>query len=217
MRRGLIPVLVTLIALLAGGLAALWVGTDGRLRNVHWTPPAAIKPDLSGMLAPLGGRRADDVGQLVAMADRPLFSPTRRPPPPPAPPAPPDPLAGLQILGVYTTPEGGAGVIVRVDGRVRRASGGERIADWSLKSADDREVIFVRGAESRSFRMARPRGERPGASPAPGIPPAGAQGTQAPPATPMTGAQRVEEEERARLRAINEMNIRNGLPPVTQR
>lgn len=213
MKRGLITALVALDVLLAAGLAALWIGADGRLRNVQWNPPAAIRPDLSQPLAQLAGRRGDDVGQLVAMADRPLFSPTRRPPPPPAPPAPPDPLGSVQVLGVYTGPHG-AGAILRVDGRIRRATAGERIGDWALKSVDDREVTFVSGTDTRAFRMARPRGERPGAAPAPASP---AQGTPPAAATPMTGAQRVEEEERARLRAINEMNIRNGLPPVTHR
>lgn len=214
MKRGLIILLAALNVLLAAGLAALWFGPDGRLRNVHWTPPAAIRPDLSQPLAQLAGRRGDEVGQLVAMADRPLFSPTRRPPPPPAPPAPPDPLGSVQVLGVYTA-SNGAGAILRVDGRIRRATAGDRIGEWALKSVDGQEVTFVRGTDSRAFRMARPRGERPGAAPAPATP--AAQGTLPAAATPMTGAQRVEEEERARLRAINEMNIRNGLPPVTHR
>lgn len=215
MKRGLITALIALDLLLAAGLAALWVGADGRLRNVHWNAPAAIRPDLSQPLAQLAGRRSDDVGQLVAMADRPLFSPTRRPPPPPAPPAPPDPLGNVQVLGIYAG-SNGAGAILRVDGRIRRASAGERIGEWSLKSVDDREVTFVRGTDSRAFRMARPRGERAGAALA-AAPAAPVAGTPPAAATPMTGAQRAEEEERARLRAINEMNIRNGLPPVTHR
>ena len=33
----------------------------------------------------------------------------------------------------------------------------------------------------------------------------------------MTGAQRAQEEERARLRYLNEMNARNGLPPIINR
>jgi len=33
----------------------------------------------------------------------------------------------------------------------------------------------------------------------------------------MSGAQRVQEEERERLRYLNESNARNGLPPIINR
>ena len=215
MRRSLVPFLLAPNLALAVLLAWLWIGKDGQLRNTHWEPPRAIKPDFSGPLAGLARARTDEVGQLVAMADRPLFSPTRRPPPPPAPPAPPDALASLQILGVFNGANG-AGVVARADGRVRRAAVNERFGDWTLSKIDGRDVTFARGTETRVFSLAAAR-TAPGAinvKPAPGAP---AAGTPLPAPTQMTGAQRAEEEERARLRYINEMNIRNGLPPVNQR
>jgi hypothetical protein len=212
-RRPVVPVLAVVNGLLAAVLVWMWVGTDGKLRNTQWTPPKPIRPDFSAPLAALAQRRGDEVGQLVAMADRPLFSPTRRPPPPPAPPAPPDPLANLQLLGVYNSASGG-GIIARVDGRVRRASVNEKIGEWTVQKIADRDVTFVRGSESRVLQLAR-RG--PAASTNRGLPAAAAPGTPAPAPTQMTGAQRAEEEERARLRAINENNIRNGLPPLTHR
>lgn len=212
MKRLAVPLLIGLNAWLAVILVWMWVGTDGRLRNVHWAAPKAIRPDFSGPLAALAQRRTDESAQLVAMADRPLFSPTRRPPPPPAPPAPPDPLGNLQLLGVYNSDSGG-GIIARVEGKVRRASVNEKIGDWTVQKIADRDVTFVRGGETRVLKLAR----RTGPPLPPGLPAAAAPGTPAPPTTQMTGAQRAEEEERARLRAINENNIRNGLPPLTHR
>ncbi len=218
MNRGLPGFLVAVNIGLAALLAWLWIGQDGKPRNVHWEPPRAIRPDFSGPLATLGRMRTDEVGQLVAMADRPLFSPTRRPPPPPPPPVPPPPpdaLAGLQILGVYTGAHG-AGVVARAEGRVRRAAVNERFGDWTLSGIEGRDVTFTRGTEKRVFPLAAARAT-PGAIQVKTAPAAPAAGT--PPAAPtqMSGAQRAEEEERARLRYINEMNIRNGLPPVNQR
>ncbi len=214
MRRGLVWMLVLANVALAVVLATLWIDGAGALRNARWEPPRTVRPDFSGALAQLSGRNADDVGQLVAMADRPLFSPNRRPPPPPAPPAPPDPLANLQLLGVYDGGSGG-GIIARIDGRVRRASVNEKIGDWTVQKIADRDVTFARGGETRIVKLAPPRGSA--RSPAAAAPAVAAQGTPPPAASQMTGAQRVEEEERARLRAINEQNIRNGLPPVTHR
>jgi hypothetical protein len=212
MKRLAVPLLIGLNAWLAVILIWMWVGTDGKLRNVHWAAPRPIRPDFSEPLAALAQRRTDEAAQLVAMADRPLFSPTRRPPPPPAPPAPPDPLGNLQLRGVYSSDSGG-GIIARVEGRVRRASVNEKIGDWTVQKIADRDVTFVRGGETRVLKLAR----RTGPPAPPGLPAAAAPGTPAPPATQMTGAQRAEEEERARLRAINENNIRNGLPPLTHR
>jgi hypothetical protein len=212
-KRLAVPLLFGLNAWLVVVLIWMWVGTDGKLRNAQWTPPRPIRPDFSEPLAALAQRRTDEAAQLVAMADRPLFSPNRRPPPPPAPPAPPDPLGNLQLLGVYNTSAGG-GIIARVEGKVRRASVNEKIGEWTVQKIDDRDVTFVRGGETRVLKLAR----RPGSGgSAPGLPAAAAPGTPAPAAGQMTGAQRAEEEERARLRAINENNIRNGLPPLTHR
>jgi hypothetical protein len=211
-KRLAVPILFGVNAWLVIILIWMWVGTDGKMRNSHWVPPRPIRPDFSEALAALAQRRTDEAAQLVAMADRPLFSPTRRPPPPPAPPAPPDPLGNLQLLGVYNSSAGG-GIIARVEGKVRRASVNEKIGDWTVQKIADRDVTFVRGGETRVLKLAR----RQGNPPAPGLPAAAAPGTPVAPTTQMTGAQRAEEEERARLRAINENNIRNGLPPLTHR
>jgi hypothetical protein len=234
-KRGVLPALVALNVVLAAVLAWLWVGADGKLRNTQWTAPAAVRPDFSGPLAKLAIRRSDEAGMLVAMQERPLFSPTRRPPPPPPPPAAPDPMANVQLLGVHSN-DGVAGIIARVDGRVRRLAQNEKVGDWTLQKIEGGEATFARAGESRVLRLARPlpSAAAPAAIPAGAAAPAGLAmpggvvmpgsasvrgglaipgampGTPTPGAPPMTGAQRAEEEERARQRA-------RGGPAPTQR
>ena len=208
MKNRAMVILIALNALLAAMLLALWVGRDGHLRNVRWSEPAAVKPDFSSMVPALAPPGSDSASQFVATLDRPLFSPSRKPPPVTAGQAapPPDPLANIQLFGVYAG-SGGGGIIARVDGKMRRARINEKIGDWTIKEVVDRNVTFVRGDESRVIRLAR--GQQPGSS-APAAP-------AADPKLQMSGAQRVQEEERERLRYLNEMNARNGLPPIINR
>jgi len=207
MKSRVVIVLIGLNALLAALLVTLWVGRDGKLRKMRWAEPVAVKPDLQAMVPVLARPGADSAAQFVATLDRPLFSPTRRPPPVvPVQAPPPDPLANIQLFGVYAGADGG-GIIARVDGKMRRARINEKIGDWTIKEIADRNVTFVRGGESRVVRLIR--GQPPGSSAAP---------TPAPdPKLQMTGAQRVQEEERERLRYLNEHNARNGLPPIINR
>lgn len=201
-------ILVGLNVLLAAVLLALWVGRDGKLRNANWSEPPAIRPDLSSMVPALAAPGGDSASQFVATLDRPLFSPIRKPPPAVSAQSapPPDPLANIQLFGVYAG-SGGGGIIARVDGKMRRARINEKIGDWTIKEVVDRNVTFVRGDESRVIRLAR--GQQPGSS----VPAAPAPD----PKLQMSGAQRVQEEERERLRYLNEMNARNGLPPIINR
>lgn len=155
MSRYLGHALIALNLLLAGLLLTLWFDRQGNLRNSHWTPPVPIKPDLSGGLGPIAREGGDDVGRFVAMLDRPLFSPSRRPPPPPAVviAPPPDPLANIQVVGVYAGANAG-GIIARVDGKMRRVSINEKIGDWTIQGISGRDVTFARGAERRVIRLA---------------------------------------------------------------
>lgn len=223
MKRYLMHILVALNAVLVLALLAMWFDAGGQLRNARWPLPAAIKPDFAAMLAPLAMQRTDDVSRFVATLDRPLFSPTRRPPPPPAPAPPPDPLANIQLFGVYSGPEGG-GLIARVDGKMRRANLKDKIGDWTITRIVDRDVTFARGAEVRVVTLAK----RQPATAAP-APAGAATPSQVIPGQPapgrlsaeelmrMTPAQRIVEENRERLRYLNEMRIKNGLPPITHR
>ena len=208
MKSRALLILIVLNAALAVALAYRWVGRDGQIRNSTWREPAAIKPDFASMTPGLARPGADSASQFVATLDRPLFSPNRKPPPVVSTQAPPpDPLASIQLVGVYGGQASG-GIIARVDGKMRRAQINEKIGDWTIKEVVDRSVTFVRGGESRVIRLVRgQQGASTAASPVPA----------ADPKLQMTGAQRAQEEERARLRYLNEMNARNGLPPIINR
>ena len=122
-RRGTGILLLVNGALLAGG-GYLWVDSQGELRNVAWVPPEAQAPSILavGLPAGAGGGEAD-VNRFVATTDRPLFSPSRRPPPPPPPPAPPkpvDPLADIQLFGVYGGKASG-GILAKFNGKIQVA------------------------------------------------------------------------------------------------
>lgn len=153
MTRGVTRTLMFAATLIAGLLVWLWIGPAGTLRGTHWQPPAAVRPDL-GSLSAASIQGADaDVSRFMAILDRPVFSPTRRPPPPPPPPkvvAPvrPDPLDTIHLYGLFSG-AGGGGVIARVDGKTRRIKVSETVGDWSLKEIKAREVVFAKGGESR--------------------------------------------------------------------
>ena len=224
MKRFVMPMLMMLDAALVVVLLALWFDTGGQLRNATWQRPAAVKPDFAAMLSPMARQEGDNVGQFVATLDRPLFSPNRRPPPvvAKADAPPPDPLANIRLYGVYSGAEGG-GIIARVDGKMRRAAVNDKIGEWTITRVADRDVTFVRGGETRVVSLVR--GKPSGSAVAPAAPVS--QGTPGQPKPgrmseeermrTMTAAQRIEEDERERLRYLNELNAQNGLPPITHR
>ena len=82
-----VRILLLLNLILAGGLAWLWFDESGRLRDVAWTPPAALAPELAKPTKPsdlaAAGVLQTNPTQYLALLERPLFAPDRRPPPPP--------------------------------------------------------------------------------------------------------------------------------------
>ena len=157
MNRSVTFVLLFLATLFAGLLVWLWVGPNGTLRGIHWQPPAAIKPDLGSLSSTSIGHDDAAVSRFMAILDRPVFSPTRRPPPPPPPPkvvvpVRPDPLDSIHLYGLFSG-AGGGGVIARVEGKTRRIKLSEAVGDWSLKEVRSREVVFGKGGETRVVQL----------------------------------------------------------------
>lgn len=157
MNRGATVSLAVLNLLLAGVLLWQWVDPQGGLRNVHWQPPAPIKPALDSPSAASAALRDAGTGRVVALLERPVFSPTRRPPLPPVvakvvPPPPPDPLNTLHLYGMFSGSEGG-GVIARVDGKMRRVKISEPVGDWKLKAISGSNAVFGRGSEIRTVPL----------------------------------------------------------------
>nr|WP_295941527.1 hypothetical protein [uncultured Acidovorax sp.] len=211
--------LLALMIALSGGLAWMWVAPSGQLRSHAWTPPAPITPDMPAPKLPAGleTKQAAGVGAYVAILDRPLFAPDRRPPPPPdaAPEAPkPDPLAGLTLYGIFKGPDF-SGIVARVNDKVRRVRLNEALGEWTVQSIEGREVTFVRGDETRSVRLVHVFGPQP---------PAVAGSSPPVAASPSIGGrpdlvsiqQQEQEAARERLRQRNELFRKAGLPPVKE-
>ncbi len=154
-KRYMLHLLLALNVVLALGLVAMWVRRDGTLRNTHWVAPAPRVTDFAGMLPALPGVAHADISQFVAMLDRPLFTPTRRPPPPPPPPkpeAPVDNLSTAMISGLYSG-NGIGGVIINIAGKHRRVQLNQSVEGWTLKSIQGRSVTFARGDENRVLQL----------------------------------------------------------------
>lgn len=154
--------IIALPVVLGVVLLALWLSPAGRLRGVHWEPPAPLLPDLSSpAIANLqeAGNVADP-SQFAAILERPLFSPGRRPPPPVVvpvvvPPPPPDPLEKVRILGVFAGASG-TGAIAEVDGKSRRLMQGDAIGEWNLVGVAGSDVTFRNSGQTRVLSLVKP-------------------------------------------------------------
>lgn len=129
---------------------------------------------------------------LSATRERPLFTPSRRPPapavagPPPAepvavvpPPAEPE-RPQLVLVGVVGSDSGGIAIFVdQATNDVVRLKTGDSRSGWKLESAKGREVQFQRNGETLTFALPAPNAVTsstpPPGPPSPGPPsPAGA-------------------------------------------
>lgn len=214
MRRYVIRILWMLNVVVGLVLAWLWFTPEGAVRNVRWVAPEPQKPNFAEMVPELPAAAQADTTRFVAMLDKPLFSPSRRPPPPSPPPAaapPPDPLANIQLFGVFVGAEGG-GILARVDGKNRRITMNDSIGAWKIKSIKDRDVTLVSGSETRVLHLshAKPVVPQPQAAApaAPGTAPPQSVNPAAAPA--VSGQGFIRDRQRAR----NEARVKAGLPPL---
>lgn len=152
--------LLALNICLAAVLGWLWFKSSGELKNTHWQQPKAQKSNFDDLVPHLGKPQAMDQSQFLAMLDRPLFSPTRRPPPPPppppveAPPPPPDYLAGAVLTGVYTSQDGkSGGIIIRFQGKDKSLPLKGVLDGWTLASVAENRVYFSRGGETKEITL----------------------------------------------------------------
>lgn len=159
MTRRVTAFLIGANALLVCLLAWLWIDPAGGVRGVHWLPPAPIKPELGSLSSNAVAREDAEVGRYMAMLDRPLFYPGRRPAPVAKGPAGArtDPLDSLHIFGLFGGSEGG-GALVRVEGKTRRLKLSEALGEWTLKEIRPREAVFARGVESRTVPLVQAKG-----------------------------------------------------------
>jgi hypothetical protein len=105
---------------------------------------------------------AQPLDQLSTILDRPLFSPSRRPParpPPPvvqapAPPAPPPPPPNLVLFGVVMDGEGARAVVrAGADKKLVRAQIGDEIDGWKVSQIEGRKVVLSLDGRFATFKL----------------------------------------------------------------
>ena len=160
MKRYVITFLVVLNVALLVVLAALWLNSDGSLRNARWVAPVPVTNDYLQMLPALPERQSVDTNRFLALLERPLFQLTRRPPPPP-PPAPTaaapeavDNLSTAQLSGVVAG-EKTASIIITMAGKARRVRLNDSVDGWMLQSIQGRSVTFSSGGQTRVLQLPR--------------------------------------------------------------
>lgn len=171
MRVKLWQVLVVLDLALVGGLAALWLDEDFDPKNVTWHAPAPIAPAADSLVLARIEPPMNDLAQLSATSERPLFWVTRRPPPPPPPPEKaaeqkePDPFADIRIVGLVDAGEESAAMVL-TGGKFRRVKLGEPLGAWALDSVEGMVARF-KSASSGDIRTVDLKHAIQAAAPAP--------------------------------------------------
>lgn len=210
MRRYILPLLGALNLALLAVLTWLWVTPQGALRDVRWLAPQPVRPALVDAQA-LPAFNVD-LSRYLATLERPLFTPSRRPPrvlETAASVPPPEPFPDIRLVGVYGM-QGAGGVIAVVDGRVRRMQLGASIGDWSLKEVRSSEIVLGRGDDVRTIQLRRSTGTEPPLTAA-GSAPASASPSGLPPAA--EAVRQVEMERvRTQVRRMNVLRARAGKP-----
>ena len=213
MRLGATRILLLLVLALSAGLGWMWFDRNGQLRHMTWFKPQAVKPDIKMPTLLNLGQTPPSAASAVIL-ERPMFAPDRRPPPPPPPPVappPPDPLANLQIKGIFAGET--TGILARLDGKSRRIMLNETIGPWTLKSIEGRDITFTQGTESRKLRLAYTRLDTPAPKPVVANVPLAPGSAPAPSAA--TAPKNPQDAMRERLQRRNELRASRGLPPVT--
>lgn len=208
MKRLLLPLLAVLDLGLLAWVLSLWFNAQGEPIGTRWQAPAAVVPTIDP--GPALPQAQVDLSRFVATLERPLFVPTRRPPPPAPPASAPavEPLPPMRLMAVYGNADGG-GVLVALDGRVKRLKLGDAIGNWTVKSLQRNSVELARGDEVTIIELKRSTGTEQALAAASG-------GDAALPAAAAVDAVRARELEERRRAAIrrNERRARSGLPPL---
>lgn len=156
-KRHALQLLAGLNALLLCILVACWVTPSGALRGTTWAAPAPRLTDFASQLPTLPGPMPADIASFVGLLERPLFSPTRRPPAATsqgAPEAKVDNLSTAKLTGIFNSP-GASGLIMRMGDKDMRVQLHQSLDGWTLKSLTDREATFASGGQTRVLQLKR--------------------------------------------------------------
>jgi general secretion pathway protein N len=157
-------------------------------------PPCAIAavawlslaPACAGDAAPGGGAVDNPIelqsfDELSSTRERPLFAPTRRPPPKPVapvvsrvePPAPPPPPPSLVVLGIVSEDGEGRAAVRAGDkgdkgGKVVRVRAGDDLDGWKVGRVEPRKLVLTQGDRSVDFNLFSKTNGEAGAAGRPG-------------------------------------------------
>lgn len=119
--------------------------------------------------------------ELSVTRERPLFAPTRRPPPksvapvanrvePPPPPAPPP---SLVVLGIISENGEGSAAVRSADkgSKVLRVRTGDDVGGWKIERIEPRRLVLTQGERSVDFTMFSQTAKTVKAAETPTIPP----------------------------------------------
>ncbi len=214
-----VRVLMSMVLILSIALGWMWVEPNGQLRDLAWVAPAMVRPDTKMLPIDLKGGPVNAGANYSVVLDRPIFAPDRRPPPPPSPPKPPpppDPLADIQIVGVFSGET--AGMLARIDGKIRRVKLNDKVGSWTLKKIEGRDITFAQDEQTRKLRLiyarldtASPKVVKVSSTPlstSTGLVPGTLAHAQ------VAAQQSVQDVTRERLRRLNEFRVSEGLPPL---
>jgi hypothetical protein len=159
------------IAVTALGLALVLGSALMRVRTqtqpqtrTQTTPQTQAHPATTRPASPLDAYPLD---RLSATRERPLFSPSRRPPARPPPPiiaaAPPPPPPKLILFGiVMDSDEARAVVGVGTGEKTRRVRIGDDIGGWKVTQIEERQLVLSLDDRSATFTLFRDQHAGPG-------------------------------------------------------
>lgn len=157
LKRHALQLLVGLNVVLFGILVACWVTPSGALRGATWAAPAPRLTDFASQLPALPGPAPADITAFVGLLERPLFSPTRRPPaatPQDTPAAKADNFSTAKLTGIFNS-AGASGLIMHMGDKDMRVQLHQSLDGWTLKSLTDREATFASGGQTRVLQLKR--------------------------------------------------------------
>jgi hypothetical protein len=118
------------------------------------------EPTAAALSNPLAAQSMDGLSVTI---DRPLFSPSRRPPAPPAPlphaeqvvapPAPPPSPPNLVLYGIVIDGESARAVVRVADNKILRAQIGDDIEGWKVSQIEGRKVVLSLDGRFATFTL----------------------------------------------------------------
>lgn len=158
------------VAGLIAGIAAASAEVEAPAPQVDFLVPGP--PATRAAMAPADRERGNPlwaipIESLSVTRDRPLFTPSRRPPeqpvalaPPPPPAAPPAAVAArpvLVLMGTVVSTAGSIGIFTdQASGQIVRLKVGDAHGGWTLRSVGPRDVVMHGGADTVTLALPFP-------------------------------------------------------------